>query len=84
MKTTACTVAVLAISGVLFAAPASACCLEEIAQLEDTITSALTVASDEARQAATVEKDAAVVLCENGNKIVAAELIAYARALLGL
>jgi hypothetical protein len=84
MKTTAFTVSVLAISGVLFSAPASAACLDEIAQLDDAITSPLINASNEARQAAMVEKDAAVVLCENGDEIGAAERIANARVLLGL
>ena len=39
MKTTAYTVAVLAISGVLFSAPASAACLEEIVKLNESLLS---------------------------------------------
>ena len=76
MKTTAFTVAVLAISGVLISAPASAACQDEIAELEDAISSALTVASNDARQAATVEKDAAADLCGNGDEFGAAERVA--------
>jgi len=86
MKTTGFTVAVLAISGVLFSAPASAACptcLEEIAQLNDAITSALTVVSNEAREAAMAEKEAAVALCESGDETGAAARIANARGLLG-
>lgn len=84
MKTTAFTVAVLAIAGVLFSAPASAACLDDIAQLDDSITSPLIEATNQARQAAMVEKNAAAVLCDNGDEIGAAERIANAWVLLGL
>ena len=87
MKTTGITVAVLAISGVLYSAPVPAACpacLQEAAQLNDAITSALTVVSNEARQAAMTEKEAAEALCKSGDETGAAARIANAWSLLGV
>ena len=84
MKPTTYMAIALVTSGALFATPASAACLDEISQLSDSIDSALVVASDEERQSAAAERDAAAVLCDNGDEAGAAQRVANARALLGI
>jgi hypothetical protein len=67
----------------LFSATASADCVDDIAELENKIESPLIEASNEAREAAKVEKEAAVTHCAEGDEAGAAERIANALALLG-
>ncbi len=84
MKSHTNTLAALSIVGLLVATPVTASCLDEVTKLNGSINSALIVATDENRQAAKLETDAADALCTNGDENGAAVHIANAQALLGI